>query len=151
MTRRILLLLFVCIGMSLYAQSQKQILPLAKYGDNLSEPLSSKERAFIDEVYGDKANKFVYSSSHRLKAIKHILRNRVVIEKVNSSDIKKEYTQLSNVPLQTGFVSNLKRDKIFNPITFNPLKYNLKFYGDTGAIYRVDDTNYYIIIKSQYQ
>ncbi|SHH31093.1 hypothetical protein [Winogradskyella jejuensis] len=150
MIKRILLLLFVCIGLSIYGQSQKQILPLAKYGDNLSHPLTAKERSFIDEVYGEYANKFVYENAHRLKAIKHILRNRVVIENVSSSKIEKEYTELSNVPLQTGFVSNLKRDKVFNPKTFNPLKFNFEFYGTNSVIYHVDDTNYYIVIKSQY-
>ncbi|TCK68656.1 hypothetical protein DFQ05_0164 [Winogradskyella wandonensis] len=147
--RRFTLFCLLFFAINAFSQTQRA-LPLAKYGDNLSQPLTAKERAFIDEVYGQHANKFVYSNPHRLKAIKHILRNRVVIKEMMIDDPKKAYPKLSKVPLQTGFVSNLKRDKIFNPEDFNPLKYQFKFYARGGAGYRVDGTNYHIFIKSQF-
>ncbi|VAW36026.1 hypothetical protein MNBD_GAMMA01-1060, partial [hydrothermal vent metagenome] len=38
----------------------------------------------------------------------------------------------------------------FNKNTFNPLKYTFDFYSRGGYMYKVDNTNYFIIIKSQY-
>ena len=64
---------------------------------------------------------------------------------------KKPCPKLSEVSINNGFVSDLDRDKTFNPNNFNPLKYNFEFYSQSASIYQVDNTNYYIIIKSQYQ
>ena len=42
-------------------------------------------------------------------------------------------------------------DTSYNPSTFNPLKYNLKFFGKGQSIYRIGNTNYFITIKSQHE
>ena len=47
------------------------------------------------------------------------------------------------------FVSNLKRDRNFDPLNFNPLKYNFEFHAPTIQRFRVDNSNYFIIIKPQ--
>ena len=65
--------------------------------------------------------------------------------------MKKPFPLLSQVKLFDAFNKNIHRDKVFNPNNFNPLKYKLSFYSRNGATYKVDNTNYYIIIKSQYQ
>ncbi|WP_296382354.1 hypothetical protein [Winogradskyella sp.] len=130
---------------------QKHPVPLAKYNDNVKMPLTINERAQIIEVYGEYADEHVFNIPHRLKAIKHILRNRVVIKLVTDENNKKPCTKLSEVSLFNGFVPDVKRDQSFNSNDFNPLKYNFEFYSRAAAMYQVDNTNYYIIIKSQYQ
>lgn len=150
MIRKISLLLFVCLGLSLYGQSQKQTLPLAKYGDNLNEPLSSKERAFIDEVYGAYANEFIYNKPHRIKTFKQILRNRVRIGFYQNKDLS-SLKRLSQVPLVNSINQNLQRDFSFNADSFNPLKYAFNFFSKNRAeSYRVDNTQYLITILPQH-
>lgn len=128
--------------------NQKNPLPLAKYNDNVKLPLTAKERAQIIEVYGDSAEKLVFNNPNRLKGIKHILRNRVVIKLITDEKDKKSCKKLSEVALFEDSDSELKT---FNPETFNPLKYDFDFYSKSAGIFHVDNTNYYIIIKSQYQ
>ncbi len=130
---------------------QKYPLPLAKYNDNVKMPLTSVERAQIIEVYGESANKLVFSNPHRLKSIKHILRNRVVIKLITDSKNKKVCTKLSEVSVFSSSVPDSETYETFNPNNFNPLKYDFNFYSRATGMYQVDNTNYYIIIKSQDQ
>lgn len=61
------------------------------------------------------------------------------------------YTLLSSVILLNKYNPELKRDNAqnFDPTDFNPLKYNFAFYAKTDQIYRVDNTNYIIVIHPQ--
>ena len=144
-----LMLLPICVfGQQ---KSPKQPLPLAKFDKNVELPLTAKERQQILEVYGDKADKYVFSNKNRLKTIKQLLRNRVIIKKITDENEKKPCPKLSEVPLFNTYVPELERDQTFNPQDFNPLKYNFQFYSVGTYMYQVDNTNYYIIIKSQHQ
>jgi hypothetical protein len=58
-------------------------------------------------------------------------------------------TLLSTVGLFNNYNKELKRDQSFDINTFNPLKYNLEFFKVGSAIYRIDNTQYYIVIKAQ--
>ncbi len=147
----ILVLLIMPLSVAGQQSKQKNPLPLAKYNDNVNMPLTINEREQINEVYGEYADKYVFSDPHRLKSIKHILRNRVEIKLITNETNKKTCTKLSEVSVFNGFVSDLERDKTFNPDNFNPLKYNFEFHSRAAAMYQVDNTNYYFIIKSQYQ
>lgn len=151
MKKLLVVLTLIFMPFCIFSQQMRKQQPLEviQFRDNVKLPLTSHERAQIDEVYGEFADKFVYSNPYRLKSVKNILRNRVVIELL--SEDKKECTKLSEVSVLRSFVSDLKRDKIFEPKNFNPLKYNFKFHSRSAAMYHVDNTNYYIIIKSQYQ
>lgn len=135
------------------AQSKvsKQSLPLVNYNTNVNSPLSSVERQQLEEVYGNKLQEYVLSKPERLKAIKNILRNRVSIVEIANPKNQKETKLLSEVSLFDYYVSNLKRDISFNKNTFNPLKYNFDFYKKGASMYQVDNTNYFIVIKSQHQ
>ncbi|WP_299115138.1 hypothetical protein [uncultured Winogradskyella sp.] len=153
MNKLLTILVVLLLPMSVFGQQtkQKQPLPLAKFNDNVKLPLSSKERAQITEVYGEHAEKYVFSKPFQLKSMKQLLRNRVVIKQITDENERKVCPKLSEIPLFTSFVSDLKRDTEFNPNTFNPLKYNFEFHSINASMYQVDGTNYYIIIKSQYQ
>ena len=139
------------INVNAQSNSQKQSLPLLNYNQNVEAPLTASERMQIQEVYGDKSNTYVLSRPQKLKAIKNILRNRVEILEYNNPQDQKDCQLLSEVPLFNYYVDGLKRDLVFNKNTFNPLKYNFSFYSRGATMYRVDNTNYFILIKSQHQ
>ncbi|WP_298761855.1 hypothetical protein [uncultured Psychroserpens sp.] len=121
------------------------------YNSNVNSPLTNSELALINEVYGNKANANVLSKPQRLKDIKNILRNRVEIKNIPNQSDQKPCTLLSEVPLMDYYVDNLQRDTNFNPQNFNPLKYLFNFNSYGSHMYRVDNTNYFIIIKSQHK
>ncbi len=133
-----------------WAQENKQPLRLAYFKENVKAPLTTKERKMIDEVYTTEAKSLVYNIPQRLKDIKNILRNRVILKKYPPSSNMKYTALLSEVTLFNTYNKSLIRDKFFNPETFNPLKYNFLFYTRGSYVYKVDNTNYYIIIDSQY-
>ncbi|WP_397362100.1 hypothetical protein [Olleya sp. R77988] len=128
---------------------KKQQTQLVKYDKNVDAPLTVKELAMLKEVYKDKLDKYVLSNKQRVKDFKHLLRNRIVIKKMDNITDDSKYTLLSNVELFNSYNSELKRDETFDISTFNPLKYNLEFFRIGSIIYKIDNTNYYIIIKSQ--
>ena len=86
----------------------------------------------------------------RVLAIKEILRNRVVLKELTDPRSHKPCPMLSEVPLFDAFVTKLKRDVVFNPNKFNPLKYNFEFHKSGFQMFRVDGSNYFIIIKPQH-
>ncbi|WP_452218460.1 hypothetical protein [Lacinutrix undariae] len=133
------------------SNSLKQNIPLVKYDANVNAPLTILETNFIKEVYGEKANAYVFNRPQRVKDIKNLLRNRVVIMDVPNERDQKKAPLLSQVPLFDYYVKNLKRDMVFNAQTFNPLKYLFNVNGLEGKMYRVDNTNYFILIKSQHE
>ena len=150
----VLLVFGMCILLSHTSYSQtkqiKQTLTTVSYGENVDAPLTVKELKQLQEVYGDKLNDYVLSKPQRLKDIKHLLRNRIEIKMISNTRDQKKSLMLSEVPLFNYYQSDLKRDTSFNPQNFNPLKYLFNFYSLETHMYRVDNTNYYIIIKSQH-
>lgn len=145
-------LLFILLALNVNAQDQinLQPLPLAHFNENVNAPLSMAERQQLEEVYGDKLQTYILSKPQRLKAVKNILRNRVEIKEFTNPRDYKDCTLLSEVSLFDYYVQDLKRDLVFNKNSFNPLKYNFEFYSRGAHMYRVDNTNYFIIIKSQH-
>ncbi|OZV66784.1 hypothetical protein CA834_13160 [Winogradskyella aurantia] len=130
---------------------KKVPVPLAVFDDNVSAPLTLKERNYIIEAYGDYAEQYVFSKPQMLKSIKQLLRNRILIEKKSNFEKRNEATKLSEVPLFNNYVPELSRDELFDPRNFNPLKYQLEFYSLETKIYNVDGSDYVILIKSQHQ
>lgn len=134
---------------TMFSQSSRKQ-KIVSYDNNVNSPLTSSERAMITEVYGNKANANVYTIPQRLKDIKNILRNRVEIKVISNPNDQKECTLLSEVPLLNYYVDDLQRDSNFDPQSFNPLKYLFNFYSYGTHMYRVDNTDYFILIKSQH-
>jgi len=104
---------------------------------------------FINEVYGDQAQKLVFSNQQRYQTLKKLIVDRMQI--VKQADLQgKNYTKLSEVGMLTMYNKNLKHDSFFNKSTFNPLKYNLEFFDISGIrVYRIDNTEYLLIIQPQ--
>lgn len=133
-------------------QTKRQPLTLVKYKENVKAPLTVIEHAMLKEVYANELNKYVLSNPQRLKDLKHLLRNRITIKLMPDMVPNNEkYKSLSEVGLFDSYNKNLKFDETYNKQTFNPLKYNIEYHGRGSRIYRIDNTDYFIIIKSQHQ
>ncbi|MBT8260966.1 MAG: hypothetical protein HKO92_05430 [Flavobacteriaceae bacterium] len=148
------LLFVVLLSVSLQTNAQQKNISEIKhinYSKNVTKPLTNAELAMINEVYGDQTEEYVLKNSNFLKNIKNILRNRVEIMELKNKDLS-SFKTLSSVSLIKAFNKKLLRDNVFNPRTFNPLKYDFNFNSrDLIKYYRVDNTNYLIVIHSQYQ
>jgi len=125
-------------------------LEVVQYDSNVNTPFSVTELSQLNEVYGASLDKEILSRPNRVLAMKNLLRNRIVIENRSKPKDQKKCTLLSEVPLFDAFVSTLQRDSVFNPQEFNPLKYAFSFYSQGEHMYRVDGTDYFIIVKSQH-
>jgi hypothetical protein len=102
----------------------------------------------IQEVFLDKTQELVINDQARHDFLNDLLINRVkIIESALGTDEK--YPLLSSVALLNKYNPSLTRDSNFNPETFNPLKYDLVFSAKTPIVYRVDNTNYLIVIEPQ--
>ena len=132
--------------------STRLYLPLevVQYDATLNAPFSVTELSQLNEVYGTSLEKEILSRPNRVLAMKNLLRNRIVIENRSNPKDQKKCTFLSEVPLFDAFVSTLQRDSVFNPQEFTPLKYAFSFYSRGEHMYRVDGTDYFIIVKSQH-
>ena len=65
-----------------------------------------------------------------------------------SDDEKIEkYQKLSSIQLFNKYNESLKRDLEFNIETFNVLKYDLNFFSSHRKVYRIDNTDWLIIIN----
>lgn len=99
----------------------------------------------IQEVYADKTQELVLNRPSRLNYLNDILQNRFKIEEsINSSEDK--FPKLSQVELLNKYNPNLTRDEVVDINTFNPLKYNFDFLSKMTMVYRVDNTDYIIVI-----
>ncbi len=102
----------------------------------------------IQEIYGDKTQELVLNNPDQLVLFNDLLDNRIsIIESAFSLDEK--FIKLSEIALLNKYNSSLTRDIVFDPLNFNPLKYNLIFLPKTPMVYRVDNTNYLIVIEPQ--
>jgi len=115
---------------------------------NIQLPFTNLEIQKLEYVYGDKLKKYVLDKPSRVKDIKHIFRNRVLVQNEDVKDIS-NYPLLSSVPVFDVFNNKIIAPS-FNKGSFNPLVYNFNFNSKRRLIYRVDNTNYLIVIKSKF-
>ena len=154
MKTRFLLVLFCVILSSVsYAQNpsyKNQGPQPIRFNSNTKASLNNAELAKLKEVYGAALKTEILDRPTRILNIKEILRNRVVLREISDPIKQKPCPKLSEIPLFDAFVSTLKRDVVFNPNSFNPLKYDFKYHKPGFQLIRVDNTNYFIIIKPQH-
>ena len=154
MKTRFLLVLFCVILFSVsYAQNpsyKNQGPQPISFKSNTKASLNNAELAKLKEVYGADLKTEILDRPARVLTIKEILRNRVIVREITDPNKQKPCPKLSEIPLFDAFVSTLKRDVVFNPKSFNPLKYDFKYHKPGFQLIRVDNTNYFIIIKPQH-
>ena len=142
-----IIIIFICLfffNSFGFAQERERNPWISNFPDNVNLPLNAFEIDKIESAYDDKAFlKKIYSSKALMKEFKDILRNRVKIEQENIKDIS-SVPHLSSVKF-FGNKKLLKRK--FDSEFFNPLLYDFDFSSKKKKIYRVDRTNYLIIIN----
>lgn len=136
-------IIFISFNFSGFSQDSKRNSWITVYHDNVHFPLTDAEANKIESAYGKHYLNEIKSSKSLLKDLKDILRNRVSIEIERNKDISK-FPPLSSIKLNEKASSI---EKIFSVKNFNPLKYNFDFYSKIKQIYRVEGTNYIIIIN----
>jgi hypothetical protein len=102
----------------------------------------------IQEMLGEKLQETLTNEPQRIRAFAELLETRLSVVKMPVNP-KEDYVKLSTVPLLNKYNSALTRDGAFDPATFNPLKYNLNFFSTKTEVYRIDNTDYIIMIKPQ--
>lgn len=115
------------------------------YPSNVDLPFSKSELKKLEEAYGQNLNDQILDRPIRVKDIKDILRNRVNIYQENIKDLS-TIPLLSNIPTFDIYNHKLNRP-VFNRNNFNPLLYNFNFFLKSKQIYRVDNTNFLVVIK----
>ena len=101
----------------------------------------------IQEVYADDASR-ILDNEMLFNFYSTLINERIqYITQPYQSDEK--YPKLSEIDLLNKKNPNLERDSSFDPDTFNPLKYNFNFTSSGKQLYRVDETDYLILILPQ--
>ena len=120
------------------------------FNANTSSAFTPHEFKMLEEVYGSFLKSEILDRPTRVLAMKEIFRNRVVVREISNPESQKPCPFLSQVPIFDSFVSGLTREVTFKVSTFNPVKYDFEFHSDKNQIFRVDNTDYFIIIKPQH-
>lgn len=115
---------------------------------NINKSSAQNFNPKIQAVYGDKMQEFAQNNPEHIARLNDLLDNRIkVIESPASAEDK--YIKLSSVEILNKYNPDLKRDLDYDPITFNPLKYNLDFFSNSPVVYRIDNTDLLIVITPQ--
>lgn len=102
----------------------------------------------IREVFGEQAEELVFSDTDRYQFIKDLIQNR--IEFISSSESADEkYPKLSQVLLLDKYNQTLQRDTTIDPEEFNVLKYNVNLTSSHTVVYRIDHTDWLLVIHPQ--
>jgi hypothetical protein len=108
--------------------------------DNLKSNQDLEQR-FIEEVFGANINK----DSQHYKNLLMLLRERVLFSNV-VLDQDEKFPKLSQQPLFNKYNEEITRDTNFDHSSFNVLKYDLNFFSPHTKVYRIDNTDWLIII-----
>ena len=141
MKRKLVLAFLLCVFS--YTVNAQEIIYESKQITVKSNP--NLEDEFITYVFGDN----VVTGSQHHKNLIDLLQNRIEFTKlVKNSDSDKDYPNIDQVPLFNKYNESITRDSTFDENTFNVLKYDLNFFSNFTKIYRVNNTDWVIIIKS---
>ena len=140
------ILIFTNIG-AVIAQnnSERHVKWTTHYPSNIDAPFSKSELNKLQEVYDQNLKDQILDRPIRIKDIKDIFRNRVYIYQENIKNLS-DIGLLSEVALFDIYNKKIIRP-VFDRNNFNPLLYNFNFFSKLTQTYRVDNTNYLIVIK----
>ncbi len=110
---------------------------------NVDPAVAAKVKTYVSEVF---KNCPEYAGDAYLPPYIRAF-NRLEIQTLPKST-PENYPLLSEVKLIPAKCNpDLKRDENFSPGTFNPFKYRLDYTSTSNKVYRVDNTDYIIVIK----
>ncbi|RYZ52168.1 MAG: hypothetical protein EOP49_10175 [Sphingobacteriales bacterium] len=105
----------------------------------------------ISEVYADQYATLVLTDNVRHKMLTDMLqeRTRFIVEKPMAGE---KYPSISSVELFNKYNPQLERDAVgssFVKENFNVLKYKIPFTFDRTLVYRIDGTDYLLVVEPQ--
>jgi hypothetical protein len=135
--RAILVLSLALFSLSLQAQS--------------IQPPTEKFDAYIAQVYTQSGKDFIKPESRRYAYFKDLYQNRIKFVKNDAKKLTLDsrLVKLSSVPLYDTYNKGIMRDASFDPLQFNPFKYNIDFYSSKKLIYWIDNSDYLLVITPQ--
>lgn len=116
------------------------------FGQNITQQLTQEEIANrVAYVHG---SDFVMNNPTLVTALGKLMTDRIEY-RVTSQDQNEKYPLLSSMPLasKTNAAIQGANFQNFNVNTFNPLVYNLEFFSDKTQVFRIDNTDYILIVK----
>lgn len=100
---------------------------------------------FIKEAYADNFNFFLNDNS-RYTLLVDFFQNRLSF--VTSIKYEgKVFKNISDLELDTKYNSNQQRDLTYDIQTFNPLKYKIELFPQKTIVYKLGNTQYYMLIQ----
>lgn len=116
---------------------------------NINKSFAQQINPKIQAIYGSKMLEFAQNNPEHLARLNDLLDNRIKVIESPATTAEDKYIKLSSVELLNKYNPDLKRDLVYDPNTFNPLKYNLNFFSNSAVVYRIDNTDFLIVITPQ--
>lgn len=132
--------LFCCMFVSIACFAQEADFKQRRY-----RPLIQNFEKFVREAYGNKADELIFNRPARLKTVKNIYKNSVIVVET-SQKVPEHYSSFSQIELVKRYNPSVTR-RFFSPDTFNPLKFKFNFYSKERQFFHVEGTQYFIIIE----
>jgi hypothetical protein len=98
----------------------------------------------IQEVYGNDAAQL---NSEQLQWLNTKLSRASVLQQPYAAG--ESLPKLSSLKVITKYVPGLKMETSFDPAKINPLKYYINFYSKTDQLFRIDGTDFVLLIKKK--
>lgn len=98
----------------------------------------------IQEVYGNDVAKM---NPEQLQWLNTKLSRTSVLPQPYKAD--EQIPKLSSLKVITKYVPSLKMENSFDPAKINPLKYYIDFYSKTDQFFRIDGTDFVLLIKKK--
>ena len=116
------------------------------YPENCYGPFTISEIQKIDQAFKIEQKNILLNHPTNVLFIKDILRNRIHI-------FQEKIKETSDIPLISS-ISNKKDIKLdhinFEESEFNPFIHNINFYAKSKLMFRIDSTDYIIVINSRF-
>ena len=129
--------LFLLFSSYSFSQNSKHKSWVFKFDNNINDEISQDELNKISLAFGTEKFQDIISNQALKKYYLNILRNRVSVHE------KKYYSQ-ENIKKLSSFGPN------FTTIEkFNPLLYDFPFFSKESHVYRIDGTDFLIVINPQ--
>jgi len=115
-------------------------------GQTVTQQLTAEEIANrVAYVHG---NDFVLNNPTLVTALGKVMTDRIEYRAVEQDQTEK-FPMLSTMPLLSKANPTIQGADFanFTLETFNPLVYNLDFFSDKMVVYRIDNTNYIMVVK----
>ncbi len=138
---RILFLIVVLFYSDAFSQTSNSNSWIFKFEKNIEKPFTQLEIDKIVNAYGAEKLQTIVSEKALDKFYKNILRNRVKI-------YTKKYYSEENFPKLSSKGPSLNENDI-NSEKFNPLLYDFPFYSKKPHYYRVNQTDFLVVVNPQ--